>query len=216
MVCLWLLTGLGGIFSFIQLKKIKKVVDACKAPASASVASLTSSDTYSWLWCLYWRFRRVIGFVSTSSFSLYGACIVVRRGLAENGFFIYFHSLSSWICVQAMQKIKMGLQLFFFFIQSLFSYLQFFLHWLFLIGFYFLFHPWSFDFLILFSNLVLILWIAIYFILNCFLNLFVFLQFHPRYFFHLIFASNLVMFLLVAIFISFLMDWFFTISSLYI
>jgi hypothetical protein len=87
---------------------------------------------------------------------------------------------------------------------------------LFLIGFYFLFHPWSFDFLILFSNLVLILWIAIYFILNCFLNLFVFLQFHPRYFFHLIFASNLVMFLLVAIFISFLMDWFFTISSLHI
>jgi hypothetical protein len=104
----------------------------------------------------------------------------------------------------------------FFFIQSLFSYLQFFLHWLFLIGFYFLFHSWSFDFLILFSNLVLILWIAIYFILNCFLNLFVFLQFHPRYFFHLIFASNLVMFLLVAIFISFLMDWFFTISSLHI
>jgi hypothetical protein len=31
-------------------------------------------------------------------------------------------------------------------IQSLFSYLQlFYLHWLFLIRFYFLFHPWSFD-----------------------------------------------------------------------
>jgi len=87
MVCLWLLIGLGGIFGFIQLKNI--YIGACKALASALATSLTSSGTYDWLWWLYWRFRHIIGFVSASSSSFDGACIVVRRGLAENGFFSF-------------------------------------------------------------------------------------------------------------------------------
>jgi hypothetical protein len=49
---------------------------------------------------------------------------------------------------------------------------------LFLIGFCFWFHLLLFDFLNLFSNLVLFFWIAIYFVSDCF-----FLQFHPKHLF---------------------------------
>jgi hypothetical protein len=50
----------------------------------------------------------------------------------------------------------------------------FYLHWLFLIGFYFQFHPYSFDFFYLFSNFIFILLISICFVLNHFLDEFVF------------------------------------------
>jgi len=74
-------------------------------------------------------------------------------------FFLFFPSLSSWICVQAMHKIKLAIQLIFFFRLSPSSLICnfFYLHWLFLIGLYFLFHLWLFDFWDLFSSLD-ILW----------------------------------------------------------
>jgi hypothetical protein len=71
----------------------------------------------------------------------------------------------------------------------------FYLHWLFLIGFYFPFHPWSFDFFKLFSNLVFIL-----LVLNHFLNCFFFSISPGNIYFHLIFMSILVIILLIAIF----------------
>jgi len=95
-------------------------------------------------------------------------------------------------------------------IQSLFFYLQlFYLHWLFLIGFYFPFHPWSFDFFKLFSNLVFIL-----LVLNHFLNCF-FFNFTRKHLFSFNFYVNFghnsfnCYFLII-----FLMDLFLTITSL--
>jgi hypothetical protein len=109
--------------------------------------------------------------------------VVVRRGMAGNDFF--FPSLSSWICVQAMPKIKIrpSIFLFFRFSPSYLIFNFFYLHWLFLIGFYFLFHTWSFNFWNCFSNLVFIFWIAIYFVLNCFFDWFFFYNFTPDIFF---------------------------------
>ena len=116
MICLWLLISLEGIFGFVQFKKTKKATGSCKALASVSATPPNSGEVCRWLWWVYWRSRRIIGFVSTSSSFLDGTCIVVRHGLVGNDFFflfLSFPSLSSWICIQAMQKIKSTLQLFF-------------------------------------------------------------------------------------------------------
>jgi hypothetical protein len=128
-------------------------------------------------------------------------------------FFLFLFFLSD-LCVGYVENQTSPL-IFFLSIQSLFSYLHFFnLYWLFLIGFCFWFHPWLFDFLNLFSNLVLFLLIAIYFVLNCFFVWFFFYYFTLYIYFGLIFMSNLVMFLLVDIFKSFCWWIGFTISSL--
>jgi hypothetical protein len=130
----------------MQLKN-KKVVGACKALTRVSAALPILGGTCGWIWLLFWHFHRIIG----SSRRPLPPCRTHVRWFGavwlEMAFLFFFPSLSSWICVQAMSKSKLALQLFFFSIQSLFFYLQFFyLHWLFIIGFYFLFHPWSFDF----------------------------------------------------------------------
>jgi hypothetical protein len=77
-------------------------------------------------------------------------------------FFISFPSHHFSDRMLAMQKFIQSLQFIFSFDLVLFFYL----HWLFLIEFYFWFHPWSFDFLNLFSNLVLILLISISFFID--------------------------------------------------
>jgi len=93
-------------------------------------------------------------------------------------FFSFSFFLELWV---DHAKIHISHSIYFFFWFSLSSHIfqLFYLHWLFLIGFYFLFHPWSFDFFNLFSNLVLIFLIFICFVLNHFLDWFVYFQFHP-------------------------------------
>jgi hypothetical protein len=121
-----------------------------------------------------WNQNSVVSFwfVSMSSSSLDGVCMVVRRGLAWNyfSFPLFLSKIACCLCKNSYQPFN----LLFLLIQSLFSYLQlFYLHWLFLIQFYFIFHSSSFNFFNLFLNLVLILLISI-----CFFNRFLFFQFH--------------------------------------
>ena len=97
----------------------------------------------------------------------------------------------------------------------LFSYLQlFYLHWLFLIRFYFPFSSLVIWFFNLFSNLVLILLVFICFVLNHFLHWF-FFNSTPRHLFlfnfYINFGHNSFNFYFLIIF---LMDLFLTITSL--
>ena len=59
---------------------------------------------------------------------------------------------------------------------------MFYLHWLSLIEFYFRFHPWWFDFVIFLLSLVIVLVIAIWLVLNHFLDWF-FFNYIPKHLF---------------------------------
>ena len=164
MVCLWLLIGLGGIFNFMELKKNEKAASMCKALTSASVAPPTSGGACDWLWWLYRRFRRIIGFVPTSSSSLDGACMMVRFSLAINDFsfspFIFF-SFSLDLCAGHVEN-QISLS----------------------IVFFFLFGPSSlifnfFSFQICFQICCSFLNCYFFFVFNCFLDWFVFLTISP-------------------------------------
>jgi len=137
-------------------------------------------------WCVWWFSPKLIFF----SFSL---------------FLPFLHQIACWSCKKSYQ-----LFIFNFFIQFLFFYLQlFYLHGLFLIRFYFWFHPYIFAFFNLFSNLIIIFWAAICFVLNHFLDWFFFSILSLDIYFHLIFMSNLTLILLIVVFlIIFLMDLF--------
>ena len=71
----------------------------------------------------------------------------VYGGLAWFGLKLLFFFSFSYFLGLRVGHAKIHTSLLIVFIQSLFSYLQlFYLHWLFLIGFYFWFYPWSFNF----------------------------------------------------------------------
>jgi hypothetical protein len=76
----------------------------------------------------------------------------------------------------------------------------YYLHWLFLIEFYFLFHTWSFDFWIWFSNLILIFELLFVLFWIIFLIDLFFYNFIPRHLFSFNFCVKLVQLLLIVIF----------------
>jgi len=146
MICLWLLISLEGIFGFVQFKKTKKATGSCKALASVSATPPNSGGVCRWLWWVYWRSRHIIGFVSMSSSFLDGTCIVVRHSLVGNDFFLSFSffSFSFFLDLHtshAKNQINPSIVFFFRFSPSSLICNFFYLRWLFLIEFYFSFHP---------------------------------------------------------------------------
>jgi len=139
MICLLLLFSLKRIFSFVQIikRKKEKVDDAC-------LACLSRNATF-------WRRVRVALVVVTviSSHHLIRLSVLllsgwhVYSGLTQNySSFLYFFSFFFFLGLRADHvKNHQPFNLFFLLIQSLLSYLQlYYLHWLFLIEFFFRFH----------------------------------------------------------------------------
>jgi hypothetical protein len=102
MVCLLLfLSSKGTNLILYKLKKTKKLLTRV---SHVLVASPPSSGACGRLWWLSSWFYRIIWFISAFSFSLGGACIVIRSKISFL-FFLYFPSLSSSDSMLAMQRI---------------------------------------------------------------------------------------------------------------
>jgi len=184
MVSLWLLTGLRGIFSFEQLKRIEKLLARSKHPLAR--------QPLRWLWASHAADSS--GYIGYFAASLHSSWRLLLFPWMSHirwfnvfwpemvfllSFFLSFPSLSFGFACRLCRKSNALQFIFSFDLISLLLFAFFFyLHWLFLIGFCFWFHLLLFDFLNLFSNLVLFFWIAIYFVSDCF-----FLQFHPKHLF---------------------------------
>jgi hypothetical protein len=184
-----LLIGLGGIFDFVQLKKIKKAAGACKVPASMLAAPSTLEGACGWLRWFYWHFCCIIRFVSTYSSFLDDACIMVWCSLAGNGFFLFIFSLlflPGFVCKPG-RKTNHPFNWFFF------------LFWL------------SLSYLIcnfLLFTLVISNWILISFEF--------YVGFNPNYFNCFFFCFAWFFFLLISSFdVKFRFEFFFQISSLF-
>ena len=118
MVCLLLLIGLGGIFCFVQLKKIKKWLACAADSGGCTGASLDSSwhPLPPWMARIWWFDVVLLEMAFLFFFLPEFACRPYRK---SNQPFHYFFSCDS-----------VNLLLFVIF---------FYLYWLFLIGFYFYF-----------------------------------------------------------------------------
>jgi hypothetical protein len=148
MVCLLIFFSLKGIFGFCTEKKNEKVVNTCLARVNRSAAfwrrgqlasaviTVISLHYFIHLNILFLYRCRVYGGSAWFGLKLFFFLSFIL-------FLLFLSRITCWPCKSSYQPFH----LFFLLIQPLFSYLQlFYLHWLFLIRFYFQFHPWSFDF----------------------------------------------------------------------